>query len=102
MQWFVNLRTGSKIFLSFGIIVLLQASILVVAYRNMTYMQQSGEKLYKHEFTLVDELMTLRNNQNAVRASLLMMAISKSTTEQDALYSEIKNYSVEINKSFEK
>lgn len=102
MQWFINLRTGTKIFLSFGIIILLQVSILAVAYRNMTYLQQSGEKLYKHDFSLVDELMALRNNQNGVRAALLTMAISKSTTDQDALNLQIKNYSVDIDNSFEK
>ena len=102
MQWFINLRTGSKIFLSFSIIIILQISILAVSYKNMTYLQQSGERLYKQDFALVDELMALRNNQNGVRAALLTMAISKSTTEQDTLFLQIKNYSTDINVSFEK
>lgn len=102
MQWFLNMRTGSKIFLSFGIIILLQASILVIAYKNMTHIQQSEEMFYKHEFALVNELMSLRNAQNAVRAALLTMVISKSTTDQDALSLQIKNDTVDISTSFEK
>lgn len=102
MQWFINLRTGSKIFLGFGIIILLQVSILTVAYRNMTLIQQSGEMLYKHDFALVNELMALRNIQNSARSALLTAALSKSITTQEALFLDVKNSNTETNNLFEK
>ncbi len=90
MQWFLNLTTRAKLFLAFGLMLLLLASVMVTAYTGIRAILASQKALYEQEFTTAVDLKDLRYNQMAMRASLLTMMLLADRTKQEALDQEIK------------
>ena len=90
MQWFLNLTTRAKLFLAFGLMLLLLASVMVTAYTGIRAIVASQKALYEQEFTTAVDLKEVRYNQMAMRASLLIMMLLADRTKQEALDQEIK------------
>jgi methyl-accepting chemotaxis protein len=95
MQWFLNLTTRAKLFLAFGLMLLLLASVMVTAYLDIRAIQESQKSLYEEEFTTAVDLKDIRSNQNAIHAASLAMLLVTQRSGQEALHQEIKERSKE-------
>ncbi|MGC2423548.1 MAG: methyl-accepting chemotaxis protein [Nitrospirota bacterium] len=77
MNWFVNLKTRSKLFLSFGFKIGLFLIIFVLAYRDLEQMQSLQRKISEVEFANVVDLQDIRFNQDSIRSTTLSMLVLK-------------------------
>ncbi len=98
MQWFNNLSTRAKLFLGFGLMMALLATVIGTAYVSITTIQKSQEVLFKEDFTIALDLAELRAFLNRQRSSLLtMMLVGDAKTRSD-LEEDIKTHAEEIDK----
>ncbi len=91
MNWFLNLATRGKLFLSFGLLLLFLAAVIVTAYTGITAIQESQQRLYNEDFANAVDLMALRMNQNGVRAALLTMMSVTKRSDQEAWHQDLKD-----------
>ncbi len=96
MKWFLNLSTRNKLFLGFGLIIAFLATVIVIAYQGIATIQAAQQKLYQEEFANAVDMMTLRSNENGVRASLLSMLLVSKRSDQEIWHKNIKERSKEI------
>ena len=83
MKWFVDLATRTKLFLSFGLMVLFLLVVIVTAYYGLTTLRQSQDELFQDDFLSSVELVGLRSAQNRAHAELLeMMMITDKVRQQ--------------------
>lgn len=101
MNIFLNLTTRTKFFLGFGLILLLLLAVIATAYRGVTAMQISQERLYDRDFADAINLMELRTNINGMRASLLNMMIESRRPEQEKWHNDVKQRSQDIDRLFQ-
>ena len=96
MKWFLNLRTGAKLFLGFGLMIVFLAIVIVTAYRSIAAIQTSQRALFEQDFTTATDLLTLEIDENAVRASVLEMMSLTNQAEREVHLLQIKEHSTEI------
>ena len=56
MKWFVDLKTRTKLFISFGFNLILLLIVFVLAYRDLEQMQSLQRKISEVEFANVIDL----------------------------------------------
>ena len=100
MKWFVNLATRIKLFLSFGVMLLLLLVVITTASTGLTDFRQSQEELFRNDFLPAIELLQLRSNQNRVRAQILQMIMTKDRAKQQALERDIRERTKDIDDGF--
>jgi methyl-accepting chemotaxis protein len=99
MRWFLNLTTGAKLFLGFGLMIIFLAAVIVIAYLDIAAIQRSQKRLYEGEFANAVDLKDVRANQNGVRVALLNMMLVAKRSDQEALHQEIKARVKEIDET---
>lgn len=102
MKWFLNLKTQSKLFVCFGLMMVFLVTVTYLAYRDIADIQQSQASLYKVDFANAVELKDIRSNQNAVRAVSLNMILENDKSEQKKLYDEVKSRTKESSENMQK
>ena len=85
MKWFIDLRTRNKLFVSFGLMILLLLVVLVTAYRDLVQIQRSLKVIYEVEFANVAELKDVRFNQERIRSASLNMMLTRDRQRLDSL-----------------
>ena len=85
MKWFLNLTIRAKLFVSFGLMIIFLAIVIVTAYIGIMAIQKSQKHLYNEDFTTAVDLMVLRTNLNGVRAGLLTMIWVTERSDLDGL-----------------
>jgi len=96
MKWFLNLSTRNKLFLGFGLMIVFLAIVIATAYRGIATIQASQNSLYQKEFANTVDLMTIKSDENGVRAALLEMLVAATKFEQESWHKDIKERSKEI------
>jgi methyl-accepting chemotaxis protein len=94
MKWFINLKTGTKLFAAFGLIIFLLAIVIVAAYSGISALQRNDRA------ALI--LSDLEANTNGQRAAVLRMIFITNPTEQAAGHQQIKEISNENETLFQK
>ncbi len=95
MKWFVDLATRTKLFLSFGLMVLFLLVVIATAYNSLTTLRQSQLELFQDDFLSSVELVGLRSAQNRAHAELLEMMMTTDRIRQQALERDIRERSKE-------
>jgi Na+-transporting NADH:ubiquinone oxidoreductase subunit NqrC len=92
MKRFINnLSTNIKLILSFAIILVLLATVIITAYLGITNVNRSEKSLRDVNFKISSQLELLRANLNYNRAEILEMMLAQNLTDQqtiEALISE--------------
>ena len=96
MKWFVNLATRIKLFLSFGVMVVLLLVVIITAYNGLATLDKSQDALFRNDFLPSIELMKLRSAQNRAHAQLLEMIMTKDRVKQQALEKDIRERSRDV------
>ena len=87
MNWFINLKTRSKLFCGFGVIIVLLAIAIGTAYRGMRELQ--------NRFSIAQTLDGLQSNINEQRAAILTMLGTADRNALQSLLQEIKEVSTQ-------
>ncbi|MDP1683002.1 MAG: methyl-accepting chemotaxis protein [Burkholderiales bacterium] len=96
MQWFLDLTTRSKLFVGFGLMIVLLAAVIATAYQGITAIQASQKSLYREDFANALDLMALRAEQNGVRTALLNMMLVARQSNRETWHQDVKVRSGEI------
>src|SRR5437667_5895146 len=91
MNWFKNLKTGSKLFVGFGTMIALLGTIVVIAYGGITGIRDSQRKLFEKDLAILEDLLQLRADLNRHRADIERMILSTNRTEQETIEKDIKD-----------
>ncbi|MEK6691436.1 MAG: methyl-accepting chemotaxis protein [Nitrospirota bacterium] len=102
MGWFLNLGTRYKLFIGFGLMIILLVIVSAVAYLDITAIKESQKGMYEKDFADARDLLILRTNQNGVRADLLTMMLVPSRSDQDIWHQSIKERGKEIEQVMQK
>ncbi len=91
MRWFLNLSTRGKLFLGFGLMVLLLSAVAWTAYSGNRSLLESQQRIYSRDFLDALNVMLLRIHKDKVRADVLEMILSKKRADQEALHQDIRD-----------
>ncbi|MBI1983853.1 MAG: MCP four helix bundle domain-containing protein, partial [Acidobacteria bacterium] len=91
MKWFLNLSTRAKLFLGFGLMIVLLGAVLWTAYTGIAAIKVSQQRLYEVDFADAVDLSLLRANSNGARMETLEMMLTSRRSEQEALHRDIQN-----------
>jgi methyl-accepting chemotaxis protein len=90
MKWLLDLATRGKLFIGFGLMIVLLALVIVTSYASITAIEKSQKNLYEEDFANVRGPMHLRAEQNGVRAALLNMMMTAHRSEQEAWHEDVR------------
>ena len=96
MKWFVDLATRTKLFLSFGLMIVFMLVVIAVAYLGLTAVHRSQESLFQDDFLPSIELLKLRSSQNRAHAQLLEMMMTRDRARQQELERDIVTRTREV------
>jgi CHASE3 domain sensor protein len=102
MNWFRNLKTGTKLFVGFGTVIVLLAIIIVIAYSAITAIRDSQRDLFERDFTIVEDLVQLKADLNRQRADIQQMMLTTNRAEQETIEKDIKDRSSEAERIMQK
>ena len=102
MRWFLDLTTRAKLFLSFGLLMIFLATVTLTAYTGITAIQESQKSLYEQEFAQAVDLLTLRTNENGMRAAILTMMLMTRRSDQEVWHQDIKDRSKTIDEAMQR
>lgn len=89
MQWLLDRSTRAKLFLGFGLIILLLVAVIATAYTGITTLQAAQQRLYEKDFTIAVALKDIRANQNAINANVLLMLLETSPSSRERAQQDI-------------
>ena len=96
MKYFMNLKTRTKLILSFGLICFLFLALIILAYRSIQDIAKSEKMLYSRDITIALALKDFRSNQNVNRVAIMDMMETTNKPEQLVLEESINERSREI------
>ncbi len=76
MKWFIDLSTRSKLFVSFGTMIILLGIVVVASYNSLMGIRTMQKKMYEEEFMNMADLKDVRFYQDRIRLiSMTMLAV---------------------------
>ena len=102
MGWFLDVTTRVKLFLGFGVLIVLLAAVIAVAYNGLTTAQEAQRRLHDQDFANTADLLEVRTNLNGIRAALLDMMLVTKRAEQEVWHQEIRTRTAEVGASLER
>jgi methyl-accepting chemotaxis protein len=88
MKWFINLAIRTKLFLGFGLMVVLLVMVTAVAYRGIDMIRENQKQLFEEDFARVIDIMDVQFSQTKIR---LNAATELLVTQRSAQESSIKD-----------
>src|SRR3990170_797214 len=98
MKWFHDASTRMKLFFGFGLIIVLLLIVTATAYRSITAIEDSQQRLYEVNFADAVDLLELRSDENGIRAAQLDMMLSARRSDQEAWHRDIQERSKDIDR----
>jgi len=96
MKWFLDFTTRGKLFAAFGLMIVLLASVIVIAYQGISGIQASQKMLYQENFANTTDFLNLRLNLNGVRAAQLTMMVLANQPDQERWRQDSNDRSKEL------
>ncbi|CAG1064813.1 Methyl-accepting chemotaxis protein I [uncultured bacterium] len=96
MSWFHDFSTRAKLFMGFGLVIVLLTIVIVAAISNIASMEKTRDEIFNDEFTNSVGIFTLKSKMDGSRVALLTMSGVESRGEKDAQHAEIKESNAEI------
>jgi nitrogen fixation/metabolism regulation signal transduction histidine kinase len=96
MKWFVNISTKGKLFVGFGVMIVLIMIVSITANMSMAGLHNNLVKLFEVEVPLSLEIVKSRNAMSMERMILSRMIETEKKSELDALYGDLKENDKEI------
>ena len=83
MKWFINLKTGTKLLLAFGLVVFFLAVVIVTAGSAISAIQQ--------DYRAAVAIANFEVNNNGQRAAVLTLITITNRADQEATFEELKS-----------
>lgn len=96
MKWFLNLSTRSKLFLSFGVMIVFVGGVITTGYFAITGLQASQQALYQEDLANLRDLKSLRALQNQIRAEMLEAQLVNTPAKRERLLKDVAEGSRQI------
>lgn len=96
MNWFKDLSTRMKLFLSIGLIIALLAAVIVTARNGISTIEKSQKNIVTVELANTSDLLALRASESDVRLALLMMMSASERTDKERWHHSVKGSAEEI------
>lgn len=93
MNWFVNLPTRFKLFISFGLVIVLLIIAIVTARNTIIKIENSQKDILNTEFANSVDLLILKANFDEVRVGLLTMMSGDNRSDKERWNQIIKENS---------
>jgi methyl-accepting chemotaxis protein len=93
MKWILNLSTRAKLFLGFGLVIVLFGVAIGTAFLGITAIRDSETRLFEVDHANAVDLARLESNLNRARVDTLTMMERANRTGQEALALDINTYS---------
>lgn len=94
MKWFINLKTGAKLFAAFGLIIFFLAIVVVTAYSGISSVQRN----YRAAVALAD----IEAHNNGQRVAVLTMMSITNRAAHEVAHQEVKDIAKENDDLFQK
>ncbi len=91
MNWILNFKIQNKIFFGFGLMLVFLVVMTAVAYKNITSIRESQERLFQDDFAIALELVEFRSDMNRIRAIIPIMLLHAGDQ------SEVKKWHEKVN-----
>ena len=91
MNWFKNLKTGGKLLVGFGTMIVLLGIIIAIAYGAIAAIRDSQRSLFEQDFAVVEDFLELRSALNRQRADIQRMILTTNRTQQERIEKDIKD-----------
>ncbi len=88
MQWFYDLKTGTKLLIGFSFMLLLLGTVIFIAYRGIVLIAEDEKDIVEQHYASAMEVRELVINQKQIRSSALQMLITKDPQKLAALDQE--------------
>ena len=85
MKWFLDLSMRGKLFITFGLLIVLFAVFFVTTYKELTAIHRLQKKIYEVEFANAIALKDARFYQNKIRTDSITMLIEKNRQRLESL-----------------
>jgi methyl-accepting chemotaxis protein len=90
MKSFLDLSTRGKLFIGFGLMIVLLAIVAATAYRGIDLLQKTQKQLYEGVIADQLDLREVRSNQLAIRADVAVLFLLTDRSRQEELHAAIK------------
>jgi methyl-accepting chemotaxis protein len=91
MKWFVDLPMGAKLFLGFGLMIVLLVLVTAIAYRGITTIQREQKNLFAGDFISVIDIKDVRFTQSKNRERTAIMLLVPDGATRQSLLKEIES-----------
>ena len=96
MKWFLNLSTGNKLLLSFGMMIFLLLLIIVFASTVIQSIKKSQSVIFEKDFAIATNLLEMRSHLNRSRANILDLMLITDKVHRDKVLADIHQISKDI------
>lgn len=96
MKWFLNLKTGTKVLLTFGVMVIMISISILGALLQIRSMQSTMTKIAEVEYSNAVDLAVAVSLQNEIRGNMWKLLATNDREVQQALLDEIQLISKDI------
>lgn len=96
MNWFIHLAMRTKLFLSFGMMIVFLLAVIAITSNGLKAIHRSQEQLFQNDFLPSVELLKLRSTQNRAHAQLLEMKITEDLGKRQELEKDIRQRTREV------
>lgn len=102
MSWFLNLKTKTKLFIGFGLLIVMMIAVVDMAYQEIGAMRVAQQQLYDRDFSDAVDLASIRAFGNGMRADMLTMMLFTKRSDQEAWHSSVKDRTREMNEAMQR
>lgn len=96
MSFFLNLTTRVKLFLGFGMLIILMIGVVQLTYQEIVTMRNTQQQLYNRDFADAIDLANVLAYGNAMRADVQTMMLFSKRSEQEVWYGNVKDRTLKI------
>lgn len=100
MSWFHNFSTRMKLFMGFGLVIVLLTIVIAAAISNITSMEEARDEIFYHEFANSVDILTMNSRLEGIRVGVLTMIAAKDRAEKETQRSLIREANAEIESLF--
>jgi methyl-accepting chemotaxis protein len=88
MNFFTDFKTRTKLFLSFGVMLVLLGLVIAASYRALTQIQENERQLFEQQYASAMDIRAARLNQEQIRITALQMLHTKDQRKLEQLRQE--------------
>jgi methyl-accepting chemotaxis protein len=102
MQWFYNMKIGTKLVLSFVLVAMFSVAIGYVAITRLSLLQQSGTAMYELNAVPLSDLIDVSTFYQRQRVNLREMFIDKTSEDRTKHFQAAKEFDQKVDEALKK